>query len=121
MHDTLELAGAYADLWIDTCKGTIAPPEVLPQGWTYQTNEPVPEQYFWLWHPDEFTNRSLTSQANSSLEDRIFNSPSSIFKSSIPTHLQNKYGEMKSIPAIEIYKLPGMVRHGLQWHFNFKK
>ena len=121
LSDVLTVMGSHATLWIDSCKGTIAPMDSQPQGWTYGNRKtPVSPALFWQWHPDEISKGKLLTEANAvptSLEEWL-KTQTTLFKTLVPSHLAERHGQLTGIEAIPVYRLPGMLKSQCSWTFE---
>jgi hypothetical protein len=122
--DVLRVTGSHATLWIDTCKGLVAPMDVQPEGWSWDTEgeKLVPPEFFWQWTPDMDSAQRLTDAANRFSEepDSIF-ATESVFKQLVPFSFTLSYEAVQNIEGIPIQRLADLVRKEINWVFEFEK
>jgi hypothetical protein len=117
LSDILRLVGSHAKLWVGDWQGTIAPMDVVPQGWTYPSGKPLESEWWSQWHLCDRTEAEAVSLLNmNSIDAWSVDSP---FKSGIPFQTQRSIGEVSAINAISVMRLPGMVRKDAEWLFEW--
>ncbi len=103
--------GAYSRLWVGELEGTIAPMDVAPEGWMYPSLKAAESSWFWQWTPSQRSEEILLSE----LED---SNPLNSFKNLVPFQLQRKHGAIAQINAIDLIRLPDIVRSGVPFLFE---
>ena len=115
------ITGPYATLWIGDLKGTIAPMDVQPQGWTYPNGEVAEPSFFWQWHPSDDTEDKIIRDLSDANPFRkvLEGEEPKYLKGLVPYAKDRKHGKIDAIQAFPILKLPEMLRPDLQWTFEF--
>jgi len=114
----LNYAGSHCRLWLDGIDGIVSPMDVEPQGWLYPNGETLIEpEYFWVWHPSVFSHDKVVKDLNT-FKLWVDNDMSSVFKTMVPLHIEEKYGKILFVEGIPIMELIGKVKTNVQWVFE---
>jgi hypothetical protein len=119
LGNVLRCVGSHSKLWIENWEGTIAPMDTPPEGWCYGNGKPVEQEWFWLWYPTTETAQKMTDLLNGdALELYGSNMP---WKALVPFQSQRSMGQVSTIEAIPISRLPDLVKKDAEWVFEFER
>lgn len=110
--------GAYSTLWIGTLDGILAPMDIPPEGWSFESGEIVEPSWFWQWHPSDKSAKRLLANLSETNSLEVEN-PSQVFKTLVPFNSQEKRGVVSSIQAIDLVSLPDLIRPGIDFVFEY--
>lgn len=111
LHGFLLAIGSYKRLWIGDLDGIIAPMDVQPEGWTYPNGESLEPSWFWQWHPSEISHSKLLQDSKkTNIFDFTENIDKGRFKSLVPMKFHEKYGEIQTIGAFPVMRLPAIMK-----------
>jgi hypothetical protein len=121
LADVLRSVGSHATLYVDWWKGTIAPMDVQPQGWTWANGDPFPDEYWWQWTPDDATAAAMITEANSASIDfeGVMGKYTQVLKDGVPFQFARRHGEIKAVEAVPLHRLAGIARSSCTWMFAF--
>ena len=106
-------AGTHSRLWVGPLDGIIAPMDVQPEGWTYPSGDPLEPSWWWQWHPSDAAKELIMGDLSerNPLEVKTF-------KHLAPMGLQKKSGTITDVQAINIIRLPGLIKNGTPYIFE---
>lgn len=107
--------GSHSTLWVGALDGILAPMDAQPQGWMYPNGGPVEPAWFWQWTPSERSQDALVRELESRnpLEDK----PTHL-KNLVPYQLSRTHGAIAQVQAIDLRRLPHLVRVGVPFVFS---
>jgi hypothetical protein len=121
LAEILKLAGSHATLWIGEWEGIVAPMDCPPEGWSYPSGAELEPEWWWQWHPREATRPKIEGYLNAQPSEAWNVYQTTPFKAGIPFQMQRTFGGLDQVQAISVQQLPGLVRAGVSWVFEFER
>jgi hypothetical protein len=119
LNDVLQVVGSHATLWLGDWQGIVVPMDVPPQGWTYPSGRALEPEWWWQWHPCDRSAKKIVQALNAAPVEAWESARSIPFKSGIAFQSQRNQGNVLSVEAIPMQRLPGLVRKDVPWVFEF--
>jgi len=117
LNQVLRAVGSHATLWIDGWEGRVAPMDAEPEGWTFPNGDPLPKEWWWQWYPGDRASQEISAFLNMDIQESW--NAKLPFKFGIPFQFQRSMGAIEQVNAIPIQRLPGLVKKGAVWIFEY--